>query len=134
MNREEGVTLIEVVISMTILALILIAFFPFLVTSLKTAENNRYRNEGMALAMAQVNHAREYVEAERISCQEINETINPDQLVTIIDSTEKVEITTAILENCGRGMADYVVTAKPKNEDEEGKTVTVNAVIEIPEG
>lgn len=75
--NDDGISLVEVIVAITMLGLVIAALSPFLMNSLRISNDNSLRNESMHVMKVQLDEAR-----ENLSGQECSTSLLPVQDVS----------------------------------------------------
>lgn len=105
-HADDGVSLVEIVVAMTVLALIAVAFLPMLVTGLKLSATNSSVTTATQLVSEQMNLAR----SQPSTCAALT-TFTNSATVTTTDGNGKVLTTSRSLGTCPTGSGTVSFTA-----------------------
>lgn len=119
---ESGLGAVEIIISMTLVNIILISFFPILLTSLKVSSENSLKAEALQVMDSQMANARSYLEAAKCDSSLIP-TVNTSSNNVKISSIKLIcpKKTTSDLE-----LATYTVVISRKIDS---KKILENSIL-----
>jgi len=120
-KKDNGFSLIEVIIAVAILGIFFVSFYPFMMNSINIAHDNLYKAEAIQLARSQIQNAQ----------SSLSGSLCNEDLIPSIDINSNVYISSTTL-NCpgaDNEIADYTVIVSREDNNEEIYELTTSILV-----